>query len=35
MGTDLDCLAIGNCFLSKEEQNPSLRSAHASGFDPD
>jgi carbamoyltransferase len=35
MGTDLDYLAIGNCFLSKEEQNPSLRSAHASGFDPD
>jgi carbamoyltransferase len=35
MGTDLDCLAIGNCFLRKEEQDPSLRSLHASGFDPD
>ena len=35
MGTALDYLAIGNCFLSKEEQNASLRSVHASGFDPD
>ena len=22
MGTDLDCLAIGNCFLRKMEQDP-------------
>jgi len=35
MGTDLDCLAIGNCFLRKEEQNPSLRFLHASRFDLD
>ena len=35
MGTDLDCLAVGNCFLRKEEQNPSLRFLHASRFDPD
>ena len=35
MGTEMDCLVIGNCFLRKEEQNPSLRSLHANHFDPD
>ena len=25
MGTDIDCLAIGNCFLQKEDQDPSLK----------
>ena len=25
MGTDIDCLAIGNCFLKKEDQDPSLK----------
>ena len=25
MGTDIDCLAIGNCFLKKGEQDPSLK----------
>ena len=25
MGTDIDCLAIGNCFLEKEDQDPSLK----------
>jgi carbamoyltransferase len=35
MGTDLDALAIGNCFLRKDEQNPSLRFLHANLFDPD
>jgi carbamoyltransferase len=35
MGTDLDCLAVGNCFLHKEEQNRSLRFLHASRFQPD
>ena len=28
MGTDIDCLAIGNCFLEKEDQDPSLKIAH-------
>ena len=28
MGTDIDCLAIGNCFLQKEDQDPSLKIAH-------
>ena len=25
MGTDVDCLAVGNCFLRKEAQNPLLK----------
>ena len=25
LGTDIDCLAIGNCFLRKAEQDPALR----------
>lgn len=33
MGTDLDCLAIGNCFLRKTAQNPALRHAHAEAFE--
>ena len=35
MGTGLDCLAIGNCLLRKEEQDPSLARAHADSFEPD
>ena len=36
MGTDLDCLAIGNCFLHKEAQDPSLRvQRHADSFEAD
>ena len=25
MGTDIDCLAVGNCFLRKEDQEPTLK----------
>ena len=35
MGTDLDCLAIGNCFLRKEEQDMSLKREYADSFEPD
>ena len=35
MGTDLDCLAIGNCFLRKMEQDPSLKREYAESFEPD
>jgi carbamoyltransferase len=35
MGTDLDMLAIGNCLLRKEDQDPSLRHDHASGYELD
>ena len=33
MGTDLDCLAIGNCFLRKAEQDAALE--HEGSFEPD
>ena len=32
MGTDLDCLAIGNCFLRKMEQDPSLKREYAESW---
>jgi carbamoyltransferase len=35
MGTEIDALAIGNCFLRKEEQNPELRKTYASQLAPD
>ena len=35
MGTDLDCLAVGNCFLRKAEQDPSLKREYADSFEPD
>ena len=33
MATDLDCLAVGNCFLRKAEQDPALAPTHS--FEPD
>ena len=35
MGTDIDCLAVGNCFLRKEDQDPALARGHADSFEPD
>ena len=35
MGTDIECLAVGNCFLRKEEQNPALKRRHADSFEAD
>jgi carbamoyltransferase len=35
MGTGIDCLAIGNCLLRKEDQNGSLQGDYASTFAPD
>ena len=35
MGTVLDCLAIGNCFLRKAEQDMSLKREYAESFEPD
>jgi hypothetical protein len=35
MGTELDTLAVENCLLRKEEQDPSLRLRHGPVFDPD
>jgi carbamoyltransferase len=35
MGTEIEVLAIGNCYLRKEEQDPSLRHDYKSAFEPD
>jgi len=35
MGTGIDRLAIGNCWLRKEDQPVELRSEHAAAFAPD
>ena len=35
MGTDLDCLVIGNCILYKKEQNPELKKNYATEFESD
>ncbi len=35
MGTDIDCLAVGPCFLRKEAQEPSLKCVDTDSFEPD
>ena len=35
MGTDLDVLAVGNCYLRKPEQDPALKQNYESAFEPD
>src|SRR5215207_5967787 len=35
MGTDIEVLAVGNCFLRKEEQDQSLKRDYAKAFEPD
>ncbi len=35
MGTDIERLAVGNCLLLKEEQNPSLKQKYESKFELD
>jgi len=35
MGTEIDLLAIGDCLLRKEEQDPALKSRYASALAPD
>ena len=35
VGTGIDALAIGNCWLEKEMQDPALAREHAADFDPD
>ena len=32
MGTELDCLAVGNCFLRKEDQDPALQQDYKQQF---
>ena len=35
MGTELDNLAIGNCYLDKKEQNPNLKKNYSHNFELD
>ncbi|MBV9743498.1 MAG: carbamoyltransferase [Acidobacteriia bacterium] len=35
MGTEIDVLAVGNCFLRKENQNPALKQHYEHKFTPD
>jgi carbamoyltransferase len=35
MGTQIERLAIGNCWLRKEDQDPALKRNYESAFSPD
>ena len=35
MGSELDCLAVGNCWLRKDAQNPNLKLDYKNRFDSD
>jgi len=35
MGTEIEALAVGNCFLRKEDQDPSLKRDYKSAFELD
>ena len=35
MGTELDILAVGHCFLTKLEQDPALRTRYERAFELD
>jgi carbamoyltransferase len=35
MGTELDVLAVGNCYLRKEQQNSALMRNYESAFELD
>jgi carbamoyltransferase len=35
MGCELDALAVGNCYLRKEAQDPALKQNYESAFEPD
>jgi carbamoyltransferase len=35
MGTDIEVLAVGNCYLRKEEQNPNLKRSYEDQFELD
>jgi carbamoyltransferase len=35
MGTEIEALAVGNCFLVKEEQDPALKKGYENAFEPD
>jgi carbamoyltransferase len=35
MGTDIEVLVVGNCFLRQEEQNPALKRDYKDAFELD
>ncbi len=35
MGTEIEALAVGNCYLRKEDQDPALRKDYSASFEPD
>ena len=35
MGTELEVLAVGNCYLRKEQQNPALKQNYETAFELD
>jgi carbamoyltransferase len=35
MGTEIEALAIGNCYLDKSRQNPALRQNYENAFELD
>jgi carbamoyltransferase len=35
MGTEIEALAVGNCFLVKDGQDPALKRPHREAFEPD
>ena len=35
MGSELDALAVGNCYLRKEDQDPLLKQNYESAFELD
>jgi carbamoyltransferase len=35
MGTEIEVLAVGNCYLRKEQQNPALRKNYEQAFELD
>ena len=35
MGTEIEMLAVGNCLLAKEDQDPALKRGYESAFELD
>ena len=35
MGTEIEVLTVGNCYLKKEEQNPALKQDYKGSFELD
>jgi carbamoyltransferase len=35
MGTEIEALAVGNCYLRREDQDPSLKQNYAHKFELD